>query len=85
MNVSLGRPCARYDAAAVRSPRASASRYERTTAAARSSGASGAGGFTDGTAVEVTLGNGNETVFELGLWVGEGSTATRAGNAILVS
>lgn len=35
MNVSVGAPCARYDVAVSRSPRASAPRYERTTDAAR--------------------------------------------------
>ncbi len=43
-NVSLGTPCERYAAAAGRSPRVSASRYERTTAAARSSPAAAWGG-----------------------------------------
>src|SRR5580704_1599624 len=57
MNVSLGAPLARKPAAALRSPRASASRYERTTPAARSSPATTAGaaraGFGAGAGVGV--------------------------------
>src|ERR1700722_16472654 len=52
MNVSLGDPAARYDPAVVRSPRASAPRYERTTDVARSSlvvAAGGAAGFEGNT------------------------------------
>lgn len=43
MNVSLGRPCERYVAAVVRSPCASAPRYERTSEDALSSSVTTAG------------------------------------------
>lgn len=55
MKLSLGDPRAKYEPALERSPRASASRYERTTAAARSSPFAGFGGGAAGVAVAAGL------------------------------
>jgi len=68
MNVSLGAPFARYPAAAERSPRASAPRYDRTTDDALSSAVATAGADVGGTvglcvggAVGLCVGGGDET------------------------